>query len=73
VTLFNLSKDSYNTNLPGGTDTTSIIYPDIKDTLSLPFLARYVMQYIKGGMRNCLKRGGVVSFGAWSIRLIQVI
>jgi antirestriction protein ArdC len=23
--------------------TTSIIYPDIKDALSLPFLARYVM------------------------------
>jgi hypothetical protein len=24
-------------------------------------------------LRNCLKRGGVVSFGVWSIRLIQVI
>jgi predicted enzyme related to lactoylglutathione lyase len=30
-------------------------------------------QAMKTRLRNCLKRGGVVSFGVWSIRLIQVI
>jgi hypothetical protein len=38
--------------------TTSIMYPDIKDALSLPFLARYVMQYIKGGISQQWGMGG---------------
>jgi hypothetical protein len=48
-------------------NTTSIIYPDIKDAISLPFLARNVMQYIKGGISWSSE-----SFGALSARFMAI-